>query len=57
MVELGSSQQNDVLMQLLLAVFGCFATSLVGLFMVILLPLSLLRFEPNFLFAIFGYEL
>jgi predicted Kef-type K+ transport protein len=46
-VEFGFAEQDAVLMQRVLAAFGCFATSLVGLSM-------LLRFEPNSLFAPFG---
>ncbi len=49
-LEFGFGEQNVISMQLLLAIFGCFAASLIGLFL-------LLRFEPNFGFALFGSEL
>jgi len=56
-IHFGFSEQNGVAMQFLLAIFACFAASLIGLFLVIFLPISLLRFEPNFLFPLFGSEL
>ena len=47
---LGFGEQNRPFMQLLLAFFGGFAARFVSLFVS-------LRFEPNFLFALFGSEL
>jgi len=49
MLQLGFGEQNAVLMQLLLAIFGGCAARLIGLFL-------LLRFEPNLLFALVGSE-
>jgi hypothetical protein len=48
--DLPLSLQNDPFVELLLACFGGFAAGVGGLFL-------LLRFEPNFLFALFGSEL
>jgi hypothetical protein len=48
-IRLGFGEQNGVSMQILLAVFGGFAADMFGLFV-------LLRFEPNFAFALFGSE-
>ena len=45
-IQLGFAEQNIASMQLLFAIFGCFAARLIGLFLG-------LRFEPNFLFALF----
>jgi hypothetical protein len=46
-VQFGFSEQNRPAVQLLLAIFRDLAMGLIGLFL-------LLRFEPNFLFALFG---
>jgi hypothetical protein len=41
-------------MQLLLTIFGGCAAGLIGFFVLLLLLLAFLRFEPNLLFALFG---
>jgi hypothetical protein len=49
-VDFGFGEQNGVSMQLLLTIFGRFAADMFGFSV-------LLRFEPNFLFALVGSEL
>ena len=52
-IHLRLSEQNVPSMDILLTLFGCFAPIVLGFFTDFPIPLSLLRFEANFLFMPF----
>lgn len=56
-VKLGIGEQHVEFVALLLTVFGIFAAGFRGLFLALFDPLSLLRFEANFVSAPVGSEL